>query len=206
MTIVNTIVNTVRTVPLPADPRDVPSLSLHVLAKNAESVLGRLLDNVGAYVQELRFVLNDTTDASEKVLRRWVETRKSRGLETTTPLHVDHVTSETHPHFYILDVAATYEVGSPLDGEHFEGPFTGRPLLADWALRATSGGGRTPPGASSSTPTTSWPTPANYPACSRSSRRCASTWQPRSTSSGEASLACRMLSPTGSAWLATSPV
>ena len=141
MTIVNTIVNTVRTVPLPADPRDVPSLSLHVLAKNAESVLGRLLDNVGAYVQELRFVLNDTTDASEKVLRRWVETRRSRGLETTTPLHVDHVTSVTHPHFYVLDVAATYEVGSPLDGEHFEGPFTGRPLLADWAAARNVGWG-----------------------------------------------------------------
>ena len=140
------MVSTVRTVPLSVDLRDVPSLSLHVLAKNAESVLGRLLDNVGAYVQELRFVLNDTTDASEKVLRRWVETRgvETRGVETRKPgtsLHVDHVTSETHPHFYFMDLPDTYKDGRSLDGEVFNGPYTGRPLLADWAAARNVGWG-----------------------------------------------------------------
>jgi tetratricopeptide (TPR) repeat protein len=116
-----------RTVPLPEHPGDVPTVSLHVLAKNAESVLGRLLDCVGHLVQEVRVVLNDTTDASEKVVRgcsaRW----------PTTSLDVQRVTSETHPQFYFLDAPESYEVGRPLAGERFAGPCTRAPLLCDWA-------------------------------------------------------------------------
>jgi tetratricopeptide (TPR) repeat protein len=43
------------------------------------------------------------------------------------------VTSESHPSFYIHDIREAYQVGSSLDGETFEGPFTEQPLLADWA-------------------------------------------------------------------------
>ena len=117
----------VRTVSLPEHPKDVPSVSLHVLAKNAESVFGRLLDNVGHFVQEVRIVLNDTTDASEKVVRaRMVKWPK-------VPLDIQHVTSVSHSKFYFMDVPEAYEVGPSLNGEKFEGPFTNAPLLCDWA-------------------------------------------------------------------------
>jgi hypothetical protein len=117
----------IRAVSLPEDPKDVPSVSLHVLAKNAEFVLGRLLDNVGHLVQEVRVILNDTTDASKNVIRakmdRWPKTL----------LDVQHVTSESHPRFYFMDDLDAYQVGPSLDGEEFKGPFTNAPLLCDWA-------------------------------------------------------------------------
>ena len=122
----------VRHVPLPEHPTRVPSLSLHVLAKNAESVLGRLIENVGPYVQEARFVLNDTTDASEKVVTE-------RLALYDVPCDVQHLTSESHPHFYFLDVASSYEVGRPLASEVFAGPFTRAPLLCDWAAARNVG-------------------------------------------------------------------
>ena len=119
----------VRTVPVAAGvrPEDAPSVSLHVLAKNAENVIGRLLDNVLPYVREVRLVLNDTTDASLSV----VEGRLAKHIYVS--LDVQEVTSLTHPHFYFPDVKSSYEVGRPLDGERFDGPFTNQPLLCDWA-------------------------------------------------------------------------
>jgi len=119
----------VRTVPVAAGvrPEDAPSVSLHVLAKNAENVIGRLLDNVLPYVREVRLVLNDTTDASLSV----VEGRLAKHIYVS--LDVQEVTSLTHPHFYFPDVASSYEVGRPLDDERFDGPFTNQPLLCDWA-------------------------------------------------------------------------
>jgi tetratricopeptide (TPR) repeat protein len=117
----------VKTVPLPADPRGAPSLSLHVLAKNAENVIGRLLDNVSPYIQHARFVLNDTTDATLKV----IEGRLSGA--SGVPHDVQHVTSDSHPELYFDDVPEEYEVGSPLSSEKFEGPYTLSPLLTDWA-------------------------------------------------------------------------
>lgn len=116
----------VRHVPLPECPIRVPSLSLHVLAKNAESVLGRLVENVGPYIQKARFVLNDTTDASEKVLAERLGAFK-------VPYDVQHVTNASHPDFYFFDSLSAYEVGRPLAGEVFEGPFMRAPLLCDWS-------------------------------------------------------------------------
>lgn len=119
--------NVVKTISLPTNVEDAPSVSLHLLAKNADSVVGRLLDNVGPFVEQIRVILNDTTDASEKIVRgrmaRW----------PTSRLDVQLVTHETHPQFYFVDVAGAYEAGHPLAGESFEGPFTGDPLLCDWA-------------------------------------------------------------------------
>ena len=120
----NTIV---KTVPLPDKPENVPTLSLHVLAKNAESVLPRLIHNVFPHVQQARFVLNDATDASERVIYQ------SAGSYPGVELDVQHATSATHPHFYIDDSPATYEAGRSLSGERFEGPYTDAPLLADWS-------------------------------------------------------------------------
>ena len=117
----------VRTVPLPEKPENVPTVSLHLLAKNAENVLGRLFDNILPYVQEVSIVLNDTTDASGTVISRYMNKYPTVGFG------VQLVTSETHPLFYFWDVADSYDVGRPLAGERFEGPFTNAPLLCDWA-------------------------------------------------------------------------
>jgi hypothetical protein len=47
-----------------------------------------------------------------------------------------NVTPAAHPEFFLLDVPDTYSVGSPLAGEIYEGPFTGKPFIADFsALR-----------------------------------------------------------------------
>jgi glycosyltransferase involved in cell wall biosynthesis len=119
----------VRHAPLASDLRreDAPSVSLHVLAKNAENVIGRLLDCVLPYVREVRLILNDTTDATRTV----VEGRFAKHANVS--LDVQEVTSVSHPHFYFPDVPSSYEVGASLDGERFDGPFTNRPLLCDWA-------------------------------------------------------------------------
>jgi hypothetical protein len=98
------------------------TLSLHVLAKNAASVIPRLLDNVGAYVDEIHVVLNDTSDRTDEILV----------LEAKKPLHRVAVTRTSHPDLYLLDEEATYLRGSSLAGEIFKGPFTGELLLAHW--------------------------------------------------------------------------
>jgi len=117
----------VKTVPLPDSPRGVPSLSLHVLAKNAENVLGRLLDNVSPYIQHARFVLNDTTDATARVIAGRLSGASG------VPHDVQYVTSDSHPQLYFDDFPQSYEAGRPLSTESFEGPYTFSPLLSDWA-------------------------------------------------------------------------
>jgi glycosyltransferase involved in cell wall biosynthesis len=123
-------------------PEDVPSVSLHVLAKNAESVIGRLLDCILPYVREVRLILNDTTDATRAVVEGRFAARANVALGSQTfgpqtlgpqTLDVQEVTSVSHPHFYFPDVSSSYDVGDPLDGETFQGPFTNQPLLCDWA-------------------------------------------------------------------------
>ena len=103
-----------------------PTVALHLLVKNGESCVGRLLDNVGPYIHEVVAVVNDTTDKTLEVL---FDKCKQHDLA----LEIVEVTASSHPSLYIEDVAETYQVGSPLAGEVYEGPFTGKPLLADWA-------------------------------------------------------------------------
>jgi hypothetical protein len=119
----------VMNVPLPevVDKAAVPTVSLHILAKNAENVLGRLLDNVGPFVQEVRIILNDTTDRSRKVIERKLATWPTLSHD------VQEVTAATHPEFYFLDAEESYLVGKALADERFAGPFLGKPLLGDWA-------------------------------------------------------------------------
>lgn len=114
----------IKTIPLPEHPENVPSLSLHAMAKNAENVLARMLDCVRPYVQEFHIILNDTDDGSEMVVR---------SMLPHCELHLHHVTSANHPELYFPDEPYSYEVGLPLASEKFEGPYTHAPLLCDWA-------------------------------------------------------------------------
>ena len=105
-----------------------PQVSLHLLVKNGESCIGRLLANIGPYIDEIVAVVNDTTDRTISILCDYAE---ARGKEFK--LDIVDVTRETHPELYIMDVPETYMVGRPLAGESYVGPFTGEPVLADWA-------------------------------------------------------------------------
>jgi tetratricopeptide (TPR) repeat protein len=105
-----------------------PSVSLHLLVKNGESCVPRLLENVGRYVDEVVAVVNDTTDRTVEILEHY-----ARGRGGGFRLEVVEVTSGSHPQLYVIDEPSTYEVGQSLTGESCPGPFTGRPLLADWS-------------------------------------------------------------------------
>jgi glycosyltransferase involved in cell wall biosynthesis len=111
-----------------------PSLSLHLLVKNGEGCVPRLLANVGRYVDEVVAVVNDTTDRTVGVLEDY-----ARGRGEGFRLEVVEVTSGSHPQLYLIDEASTYEVGESLTGESCPGPFTGRPLLADWSAARNLG-------------------------------------------------------------------
>lgn len=110
----------------PQDVSDRQTVSLFVLAKNAEGCILRLLENVGPYVDEVVMVLNDTTDGTREIVERYCKEKKKE-------LVIDEVTSETHPEFYILDTKETYTSGRSLCGEDFEGPYTEGPILANWS-------------------------------------------------------------------------
>lgn len=107
---------------------DHPRVSLHLLVKNGESCVPRLLANVGRYVDEVVAVVNDTTDRTVEILEAYARER-GEGFR----LEIVEVSSGTHPQLYVMDEPATYEVGTSLTGESCPGPFTGRPLLADWS-------------------------------------------------------------------------
>lgn len=119
-----------------ARPEDLvkrPSVGLHLLVKNGASVVGRLLDQVGPYLEEVVVVLNDCSDETESVV---VDKAREHGVRRVVALAV---TSQTHPRLYIADTRETYEVGRPLCGETMPGPFLGAPLLADWAAARNIG-------------------------------------------------------------------
>jgi hypothetical protein len=110
--------------PAEAGPKQV---ALHLMVKNGMSVVGRLLDCVGPYVTGVVAVLNDCTDRTADVIAE-----KSLLYSLAPPVLVT-VNSSNHPELYIYDVPETYAVGEPLVGEVYEGPFTHRYILADWA-------------------------------------------------------------------------
>lgn len=107
------------------------TISLFILAKNAESCIRRLLENVGPYVDEVVVVLNDTTDDTREVIETYCKGRSD--ILGPLPFKILEVTAESHPWFYILDTQATYDEGKSLSGEEFKGPFTEKPILANWA-------------------------------------------------------------------------
>ena len=118
----------------PEDVSEKPSIGLHLLVKNGASVVDRLLDCVGPYLTEVVAVLNDCTDDTQERLRQGCERHNLLSLYRV-------VTPSTNPNFYIRDVPETYEVGRSLVGEVMPGPFTGRPLLANWAAARNAGWG-----------------------------------------------------------------
>ncbi len=107
---------------------DYPRVSLHLLVKNGESCVPRLLENVGKYVDEIVAVVNDTTDKTVAILEAYAKTRGD-----SFNLVIVEVTSGSHPQYYLIDELDTYEEGPSLMGESCPGPFTGKPLLADWS-------------------------------------------------------------------------
>ena len=109
-----------------------PTVALHLLVKNGESCVGRLIDNVGPYIHAVVAVVNDTTDKTIEVLR-------AKCVEHDLSLDVVEITANSHPGFYIMDEWATYQYGSSLQGEIFDGPFTGKPILANWAAARNLG-------------------------------------------------------------------
>jgi len=108
-----------------------PKVSLFVMAKNAESCIGRLLSNLIApdgrpYISELALLLNDTEDATARIASDFC---KQHQIDSV----FDTVTREQNPGLYLLDTKATYETGRSLVGEVYEGPFTESPMLANWS-------------------------------------------------------------------------
>jgi len=116
----------------PEDITDRPTIGLHLMVKNGRSVVGRLLDCVGPYLDEVVVVLNDCEDDTREVIAAGCEKHSLR-------LRVFEVTSALNPDLYITDVKSTYEVGHSLVGESFEVPYTGGPILAEWAAARNVG-------------------------------------------------------------------
>jgi len=108
-------------------PVKQPTVSLHMMVKNAQQVIGRTIGHVLPYLSQARFVLNDTEDLTESEI-----TKAMAG--SNVMYDVQYVTHATHPQFYLLDVPLTYEQAGPaLVGEKFEGPCTGEWILFDWS-------------------------------------------------------------------------
>ena len=112
--------------------RDECPVTLHLMVKNGESVVGRLLDCVGLYVRSVVAVLNDCEDATGDVL---LESCRKHGLAH----EVEVVTRERYPWLYFLDSPEVYEEGASFCGEVFPGPFTGELLLGNWSAARNVG-------------------------------------------------------------------
>lgn len=119
-------------VPHASDVKDPSEISLHLLVKNGANVVGRLIDNIGPYVDEVVAVLNDCDDETEMVLATHC------ALQNVELVCV-RVSRSTHPELYILDTKKTYQIGRSLGGEEFGGPFTEEPILADWSATRNLG-------------------------------------------------------------------
>jgi hypothetical protein len=118
-----------------ARPEDIdqkPSIALHLLVKNGAKVVGRLIDNVGPYINQVVAVLNDCTDDTHFEVAR-------HGLDHNLNVRLVDVGRKSHPELYVLDVPETYREGKSLVGECYEGPFTGNLILADWASARNEG-------------------------------------------------------------------
>ena len=111
---------------LPKNVSNPPTISLHLLVKNGEKVVERMLAPLYPYIREVVAVVNDTTDNTiERIMRLTAE--------HNTLCKIIPVTFASHPEFYILDEPETYQVGRGIVGETYEGPFTNEPLLGNWA-------------------------------------------------------------------------
>jgi hypothetical protein len=114
-------------------PGEKPTVSLVVVAhhdlnlKNLESVL--------PHVEELVVVL---VEPHQTWLEGWDPQLRGRDLVR----QLICIDPSSHPHLFSKDVAETYQAGSPLAGETYQGPFSGRKFVADWSAVANLGWSR----------------------------------------------------------------
>ena len=101
------------------------TVSLHVVVDDRESSIGRLLDDVGEFVDEFHLVLdNPTHQVEQEIESRLVRHPWARQT-------IQHVSPSSHPNLYVEDDESAYLVGRPLDHEVMAGPFSKKFLLAD---------------------------------------------------------------------------
>lgn len=111
-----------------------PTIALYMVVKNAESVIERTLKHVAPYVKELVFVLNDCTDGTEDKIHECHRKYFPKKENYLTISYVEYGKIPfDYPDYYFLDTKESYSYGVPFRGEEYEGPFTEKPLLCDWA-------------------------------------------------------------------------
>ena len=118
-------------------------ITLCVITKNAETTLERLLDNVGRYAKNIIFTLNDTTDSSLDVIKKWsTQDQKEKKYECFPRISTISV-DKTFRHYdslYFDDIPSSY---LSLHGQlgpfglhacfNFPGVCTGEKILGDFA-------------------------------------------------------------------------
>ena len=108
-----------------------PTLSLILTDSGLESsVAPQLVDLVAPHVDEIVLITasRQALHENNRTLRHILDGESSRKLQA----HVE-VSPREHPDLYMIDVEASYGVHASLCGEQFEGPFSGQPIIADWA-------------------------------------------------------------------------
>jgi len=113
-------------------PQGSITMSVFTLAKNAASCIERMLASAFPWATEFVMVDDASTDDTAEIASHWCRTH---GL---TFVHV-RISPETHPGLYRVDEPATYE---HLGDGSCPGPFTGRPLLVDFAGARNEGWSR----------------------------------------------------------------
>ena len=101
------------------------TVSLHVVVEDGDSLTGRLLDDVGEFVDEFHLVLTgsigDSLAEIEKRLVRHPWARKT----------IRRMTVSSNPEIYVRDTGDSYLVGESLAGETLDCQFSGKFLLKD---------------------------------------------------------------------------
>lgn len=107
-------------------PDKRPTVSLVVLAKPGDTLVPKLLDEIAPHVDEIVLV---AVDIPQQLAAEWLSAKSLTGKLCYT---VD-VNPTRHPELYFKDEAASYLANNPLGSEEFKGPFTNRPIIADWS-------------------------------------------------------------------------
>jgi tetratricopeptide (TPR) repeat protein len=106
-----------------------PTVSLVLLAEGDLERTKRLLGVVSPHVDEIVVVTASADGTNSAEIDSLLSGYSLAGKSIT---HIE-VNPLTHPELFMADLPATYKVSNPLCGEQFEGPFTGRSLITDWA-------------------------------------------------------------------------
>lgn len=101
--------------------------------------LSESLETVGPYIDEMVLVLVDCSENLREAFLRGLDHHPILKDKPCTVVAVDYA---THPHLYRRDVPETFDLGHPLAGEKYAGPFSGHPFVADWSAVRNLGFGR----------------------------------------------------------------